>query len=82
MSRSPLSAVSSDTMPTVTCPQCGTPVAWSAERSPYRPFCSKRCRMIDLGDWLDERHQIPGEPAQPDIEGLPEGLEPEGDDRP
>ncbi|MEX0429975.1 DNA gyrase inhibitor YacG [Spiribacter sp. 1M189] len=65
----------------VTCPQCGAQVPWSAERSPYRPFCSKRCRMIDLGDWLDERHQIPGEPAEPDIEGLPEGLDPNGDER-
>ena len=36
--------------------------------------------MIDLGDWLDERHQIPGEPADPDIEGLSEGLDREDDE--
>ncbi|MEX0372085.1 MULTISPECIES: DNA gyrase inhibitor YacG [Spiribacter] len=65
MSHSSLSAVRSDTPPSVSCPQCGRPVAWTAE-STYRPFCSRRCRMIDLGDWLDERHQIPGEPAMPD----------------
>jgi endogenous inhibitor of DNA gyrase (YacG/DUF329 family) len=44
-----------------TCPTCGREVLWS-EESPYRPFCSERCRLIDLGAWLDERHAIPGEP--------------------
>lgn len=28
----------------------------------YRPFCSRRCKLIDLGDWLDESHRI-AEPA-------------------
>ncbi len=68
MSHSSLSAVQSDTPPSVSCPQCGERVAWT-EASTYRPFCSRRCRMIDLGDWLDERHQIPGEPALPDSDG-------------
>jgi uncharacterized protein len=35
-------------------------VEWSAE-SPYRPFCSDRCRLIDLGAWLTEQHKIPDE---------------------
>jgi endogenous inhibitor of DNA gyrase (YacG/DUF329 family) len=44
----------------VSCPTCGKPVRWdSAAR--WRPFCSERCRMIDLGDWLAEEHRIPGE---------------------
>jgi endogenous inhibitor of DNA gyrase (YacG/DUF329 family) len=34
-------------------------VEWSAE-SAYRPFCSERCRLIDLGAWLAEKHAIPG----------------------
>ena len=42
---------------TVAFPHCGRPVVWG-EESPYRPFCSERCRLIDLGDWLDERHRI------------------------
>ncbi|MGE5154680.1 MAG: DNA gyrase inhibitor YacG [Bdellovibrio bacteriovorus] len=42
---------------TVACPHCGRPVVWG-EESPYRPFCCERCRLIDLGDWLDERHRI------------------------
>lgn len=43
----------------VECPSCGTPVEWS-QQSPYRPFCSRRCKLIDLGDWLDESHRIAG----------------------
>ncbi|HET7306692.1 MAG TPA: DNA gyrase inhibitor YacG [Gammaproteobacteria bacterium] len=44
----------------VPCPQCGRLVEWS-DRSPFRPFCSERCRLIDLGEWFDESHSIPGE---------------------
>lgn len=47
---------------TITCPQCRTAVVWSAE-SPFRPFCSKRCQLLDLGAWADESHNIAGEPA-------------------
>jgi endogenous inhibitor of DNA gyrase (YacG/DUF329 family) len=43
----------------VDCPNCGTPVSWK-DASPWRPFCSERCRLIDLGDWAAERHIIPG----------------------
>ncbi|PWG65164.1 DNA gyrase inhibitor YacG [Sediminicurvatus halobius] len=49
-------------MTTVHCPTCGTPVEWT-DAARYRPFCSRRCKLIDLGEWLDERHRIPGEPA-------------------
>jgi endogenous inhibitor of DNA gyrase (YacG/DUF329 family) len=35
-------------------------VEWSAE-SLYRPFCSDRCRLIDMGAWLTEQHKIPDE---------------------
>jgi len=47
-------------MPTVSCPTCQRLVEWS-EASPYRPFCSERCKLIDLGAWLAEKHVIPGE---------------------
>jgi endogenous inhibitor of DNA gyrase (YacG/DUF329 family) len=47
-------------MATVKCPTCRRPVAWSSE-SLYRPFCSDRCRLIDLGAWLTEQHKIPDE---------------------
>lgn len=45
-------------MATVKCPTCGTPVAWNAD-SPFRPFCSERCKNIDLGAWASERYAIP-----------------------
>jgi uncharacterized protein len=43
---------------TVKCPTCRRPVEWS-ETSVYRPFCSERCRYVDLGAWLTEKHKIP-----------------------
>jgi uncharacterized protein len=46
----------------VKCPTCGAPVAW-IESSRFRPFCSERCRTIDLGAWAAERHRIAGGPA-------------------
>lgn len=46
----------------VPCPTCGKAVKWSKAEL-YRPFCSKRCHLIDLGDWVTEGHRIPGEPA-------------------
>lgn len=48
----------------VSCPTCQQPVAWS-EKSPWRPFCSERCRLIDLGEWADEGHRIAGDPHRP-----------------
>jgi endogenous inhibitor of DNA gyrase (YacG/DUF329 family) len=46
-------------MKSISCPTCGEPVTWSAE-SPWRPFCSERCKLIDLGEWLEEGYRIPG----------------------
>ena len=42
----------------VNCPVCAKPVRWSSEEK-WRPFCSERCRLIDLGQWLNEEHRIP-----------------------
>jgi endogenous inhibitor of DNA gyrase (YacG/DUF329 family) len=45
----------------LTCPSCRRPVAVQADARPVSfPFCSDRCRMIDLGAWADGRHVIPG----------------------
>ncbi|WP_174848732.1 DNA gyrase inhibitor YacG [Yersinia artesiana] len=41
----------------VNCPTCGKIVIWG-EQSPYRPFCCKRCQLIDLGEWADEEKRI------------------------
>ena len=46
-------------MTIVNCPTCEKEVIWSAQ-SPYRPFCSKRCQLIDLGEWADEKKVIVG----------------------
>jgi hypothetical protein len=45
----------------VKCPTCERELEWEA--APFRPFCSERCRLIDLGAWLTEQRAIPGEPA-------------------
>jgi hypothetical protein len=42
----------------VSCPQCGKTVAWDPA-NPYRPFCSERCKMIDLGAWASESYRVP-----------------------
>ncbi len=44
-------------MQTVNCPQCKAKVVWNPQ-SKYRPFCSKRCQLIDLGCWFNEEHKI------------------------
>ena len=53
----------------VNCPQCGTAVVWDPA-NPYRPFCSERCKMIDLGAWATESYRVP----------VPEDDDPEGKD--
>ncbi|MFZ0498343.1 MAG: DNA gyrase inhibitor YacG [Steroidobacteraceae bacterium] len=61
----------------VKCPTCQRESDWS--QSPFRPFCSERCKLIDLGAWLTEKHTIAGEPApdQPvDVAPEPDGNSP------
>lgn len=41
----------------VNCPNCGKEVIWNSE-SAFRPFCSKRCQLIDLGEWASEEKRI------------------------
>jgi len=50
--------------PGVKCPTCRREIDWA--NSPFRPFCSERCRLIDLGAWLSEQRSIPGDSAPPD----------------
>ncbi|MGE0556774.1 MAG: DNA gyrase inhibitor YacG [Burkholderiales bacterium] len=42
----------------VACPQCGASAEWNPENR-FRPFCSERCKMIDLGAWATERYRVP-----------------------
>ena len=50
----------------VNCPTCKQGVKWTATNT-NRPFCSDRCKLIDLGSWAAEDHRIPVETA-PDFE--------------
>jgi endogenous inhibitor of DNA gyrase (YacG/DUF329 family) len=54
----------------IRCPICRREDEVAAD-FPYRPFCSRRCKMIDLGNWLGEVYRIP-KPLAGDEE-LPEG---------
>lgn len=59
-------------LPQVACAVCGKPADWYD--NPFRPFCSERCKILDLGAWADEQYRIPGE-------SLPsEGREPDRPD--
>lgn len=49
-------------MTVVSCPTCSTPVEWS-EKNTFRPFCSERCKQIDLGAWAEEKYTIPVAPT-------------------
>ena len=51
---------------TVECPTCKAPVNWD-DSFPERPFCSARCRLIDLGAWAAEEHVIAGDQQEQDI---------------
>jgi hypothetical protein len=48
----------------IQCPRCGKKNTWLPDNA-FRPFCSERCKLIDLGEWADEKHRVPGEPANP-----------------
>jgi endogenous inhibitor of DNA gyrase (YacG/DUF329 family) len=50
----------------VACPTCEAPVEWGPQ-SQSRPFCSERCKLIDLGAWASEQHAIPGNELEDDL---------------
>lgn len=58
----------------VACPSCGRPAEWSPQNR-FRPFCSERCKLIDLGAWATERYRVAGqekpESEAPDGKGGP-----------
>ena len=53
----------------VACPHCGKAVEWTPAAA-WRPFCSERCKLVDLGAWATERYRVPavedGESAPPE----------------
>lgn len=50
----------------VPCPTCKKRTPYST-KNPYRPFCSERCKLIDLGEWASEGHRIAGKPASDEM---------------
>jgi hypothetical protein len=41
----------------ITCPQCDKTLTWA--ENPWRPFCSERCKLLDLGKWASEEYRVP-----------------------
>lgn len=50
----------------VRCPSCGEMHAYSMD-NPYRPFCSKGCKAIDLGAWASEQYRVETKPSSEDL---------------
>ncbi len=69
-------------MPTLECPTCRAKVTYQmATEVPFRPFCSRRCQLIDLGKWLNEEYRV-SEELPPELEdpGPAKRLPPESGD--
>ncbi len=47
----------SDKKPVVACPTCGMEMEWDTNNR-FRPFCSERCKLIDLGKWANEEYRV------------------------
>jgi hypothetical protein len=50
----------------IICPTCGEKTTW--EENPWRPFCSDRCKLVDLGRWASGDYKIPVEETGTDDE--------------
>ncbi len=50
----------------IKCPNCQKQTTWKDNK--WRPFCSERCKTIDLGDWASERHFIAGDELLQEID--------------
>jgi hypothetical protein len=70
-----------DRVATSPCPICKKPVRPRVE-NPAHPFCSARCKQVELGKWLNEEYRVPaeedGESAQSADRSAPEADDPEG----
>lgn len=55
----------------VRCPSCGEKHPYTTD-NPYRPFCSKGCKAIDLGAWASEQYRVEAKPTTEDLPDDPE----------
>jgi endogenous inhibitor of DNA gyrase (YacG/DUF329 family) len=60
---------------TVKCPTCNADVSWQEDQK-WKPFCSERCKLIDLGEWASEGHSIAGESVQVENTLVPDTFNP------
>jgi len=52
------------------CPTCGKSTEWKDNQ--FRPFCSERCQLVDLGRWVEGDYRVPGEPLpENEVQRLP-----------
>ncbi len=49
------------------CPQCNQPTTLSSDNR-WRPFCSERCKLLDLGEWFGERYTVPVDNPEGDLD--------------
>lgn len=54
----------------IVCPICKAETTW--EENPDRPFCSEKCRFMDLGKWVSEEYRVKGEKTEEADQGIPE----------
>ena len=59
-----------------TCPVCKRALPPEAETAPFRPFCSPRCKTIDLGGWLTEAYRISSPIDEEDLDEGPPAAPP------
>ncbi len=58
----------------IKCPTCSIEQEYTPS-NPSRPFCSERCKLIDLGEWASESRVIEGEPVWEEL--MPDNSDPE-----
>ena len=63
-----MSAINSPKPKLVACPNCKKQSEYSAD-NPFRPFCSERCKLIDLGDWANDNYKIPDNKPPDTLDG-------------
>ena len=51
----------------IACPTCKKATTW--EENPWRPFCSERCKLLDLGKWASAEYKIEGKKEEEEDEG-------------
>ena len=56
------------------CPTCRKPTEWTA--NPWKPFCSERCKIKDLGAWASESYRLEPKPEEGDGEGWTDEAQP------